>query len=291
MFGSFRVGSILGITIRVHFLLLAVFAYLLVTMPTTPKAAIYAVTLFGIVMLHELGHSVVAQSFGIRVVDITLWPLGGMARMAEIPESTKIEALVAIAGPAVNFVLAGVAGVAWLWSGSLDASHPLLEEALAAFFGINLLMGVFNLIPAFPMDGGRILRAILGRSGNWLGATETAVRIGRVFAIGMGVIGIIGLPPLWIGPQFALLLLAVWLWWAGGAELWAVRVRHTQNPFDGLRNFMRERADWSSHGVPGGVPHAPPSPSGADATGNGFRPEDIERLERFRGRLSQYPRE
>src|SRR5262249_29872813 len=138
--------------------------------------------LFGVVLLHELGHSLMARRLGVHVVDITLWPLGGLARMAEIPESSRVEGLIAIAGPAVNFALAGL-GLGALPPRPLQRAPAWLSHLWLPFLGVNLFMGTFNLIPAFPADGGRLLRAWLARGGDWLGATETAVRIGRGISV------------------------------------------------------------------------------------------------------------
>ncbi|MBK7641577.1 MAG: site-2 protease family protein [Planctomycetes bacterium] len=237
MNGSIKIGSILGITLRLHILLLVLFGVLIVG---GQDPLIYAI-LFGCVLLHELGHSLVALAFGIRVVDITLWPLGGMARMSRIPESTLIEGLIALAGPAVNFLLAGLGHLAGgVWGGP--------------FAFVNLLMGLFNLLPAFPMDGGRLLRALLGSNGRWLLATERAVRIGRWFAVLLCVAGVTGFGP-WLAPNLALPLVGIFVWYSGSQELAAVRARHADRP------------------------SSPVSPTA------GFSDEEIEALERFRGRI------
>jgi Zn-dependent protease len=248
--GSIKIGSILGITLRLHVLLLVMFGVLVFVFQEPPLVLL---VLFGCVLLHELGHSLVALAFGIRVVDITLWPLGGMARMTQIPESTRIEGLIAIAGPAVNFLLAllgFVLGMPW------DPASG--SELLAWFVGLNLVMGLFNLLPAFPMDGGRLLRAFLGWRGNWLAATESAVRIGRWFALLLGVLGLTGIPwvPALAESNWVLPLIALFIWISGSQELAAVRARHA-------RAQRPVRA--------------------------GFSPEEIEALERFRGRLSDSP--
>lgn len=247
MNGSIKIGSILGITVRLHWLLLVLFAVLVFRFEEPP---LVLATLFGCVLLHELGHCLAAMAFGIRVIDITLWPLGGMARMSQIPESTRIEGLIAIAGPAVNFALALLG---FLAAALLD--RPPEEDLAGWFLGINLLMGTFNLLPAFPMDGGRILRAFLGRRGDWLAATRSAVRISRWFALLLVVIGIVGLPGV-LAPNWALPLVALFLWWSGLQELAAVRARH-----------------------------ATPEP----AARAGFSAEEIAALERFRGRISDAP--
>ena len=251
MNGSIRIGSVFGITLRLHVLLLVLFGVLIVG----GESPLVFGILFGCVLLHELGHSLVAMAFGIRVVDITLWPLGGMARMSHIPESTRIETLIAIAGPAVNFLLAGVG---LLVSGSFR-SPP--GDFFQWFSVVNLTMGLFNLLPAFPMDGGRILRALLGWRGGWLKATERAVWIGRWFAISLGLFGF----ALWrLGESsslaWTLALVGVFIWWAGNAELAGVRARHAYA-------------------------------SAASAARSGFSAEEIAALERFRGRLSDSQRD
>jgi Zn-dependent protease len=247
--GSIKIGSVLGITVRLHVLLLVMFAVLVLYVHVQP---LVLAILFGCVLLHELGHSLVALAFGIRVIDITLWPLGGMARMSQIPESTRIEGLIAIAGPAVNFLLAALGFGAWLlWGGAAQ------EDLFGWFIGANLMMGLFNLLPAFPMDGGRLLRAVLGWRGDWLGATESAVRIGRWFAVLLFVIGLVGVPgvPL-LAPNWALPLVALFVWMSGSQELAAVRARHAVQ-----REFQNA----------------------------GFSAEEIAALERFRGRLADAP--
>jgi len=230
VYGSIKIGSVLGITLRLHVLLLVLFGVLIVK---DESPLVFAV-LFGCVLLHELGHSLVALAFGVRVVDITLWPLGGIARMTQIPESSRIEALIALAGPTVNFLLAGLAYLVGM-------------PGNGAFVLWNLGMGLLNLLPAFPLDGGRVLRAFLGRKGDWLAATEHAVWIGRWFALALFLLGFTGL--------LALPLVGLFIWWSGNQELASVRARHAPAP----------------------VPRAERS---------GFSAEEIAALERFRGRLA-----
>lgn len=289
MLGSFPIGRLFGITVRLHalFVLMLVLVLLL-----WPRLALALPILFGCVLLHELGHGLVAQRFGIRVLDITLWPLGGMARMSTIPEDPRIEASIAIAGPAVNFALAALALPFLFLAGPLA---PLVQFFLA----VNLLMGLFNLLPAFPMDGGRLLRAFLGRRRDWVAATEIAVRVGRAFALAM----LLAWPWLHFNP--VLPLIALFLWFTGGQELSGVRLRHGLVPFapygDRTRpgpllgplfgfgpppGAFRERPGTGFRADPS------PAPRGAGESpgtgGQGFSAEEIERLERFPGRLSQF---
>lgn len=284
MIGSLRVGSVLGIKVRVHYLLLILVGYILIAQGDVPVPGTHEVSplvmilmLFAAVTLHELGHCIVAQSFGIRVLDITLWPLGGMARMSEVPESSKIESLVAVAGPIVNFILAAIAAPIWLWATSRIDEQRWLAESTGVFLELNLWMGALNLVPAFPMDGGRILRAFLGRTGDWLRATANAVRVGRVFCVLIGLVGL-------LSSQLLLMVVALWLWWMGSQELAAVRLRHAPTPFDVLRDAAeRMAAGWASSSATGPHPEAPER-----AGARGFTAEEIERLERFRGNLRNF---
>ena len=320
MLGSIRIGSVFGIQFRIHWLFVVLVLFVVYSysrLGVHPALSFgFLVMLSGIVLLHELGHSLVARRFGIRVLDITLWPLGGMARMSEIPENFKVEGLIAIAGPAVNLVLAFLALPVWLWSVMQGADPGTLigtvELASGYFILINLTLGVFNLIPAFPMDGGRVLRAFLGRKGDWVGATATAVKVGKVFAIlmiGLGLVPGVGIT--------VLPLIGLFVWFAGNRELRAVRMRH-RGPFDPLANLFGGAFRFGPNGPepvarPATVeppPHqaeaaSPPSGYGADPSGarrpatpevlggsrrrRAFTPEEIEELERFRGSMRRDP--
>lgn len=291
---SIRLGQVRGITIRLHHSVLLILGLLLLLPgPSLPLVLAYVFLLVPIILLHELGHSVVAQHFGIRVVDITFWPLGGMARMSHIPEDSRIEGAIAIAGPLVNF------GLAALGLPLLLLPSPVRELGLA-FLWINLLLGGFNLLPAFPMDGGRVLRAWLGRRGDWLSATERAVRVGRFAALAMVVASFVLRNPM-------LALVALFVWWAGGQELMAVRMRHQGPPlwsfgpwqFFAPRGAGGARAAQASfeearaepEGEPRGATRASASRARRPVQEVPQRPEkgwseaDLELLERFRGSL------
>lgn len=143
---------------------------------------------FGCVVLHELGHSLTARRYGVRVPRILLLPIGGMAEMDHIPRKPSTELWITVAGPAVNFVIAALLfPLVWYFSGDRDVI--LLHSPLGLAYQLlqaNLVMGVFNLLPAFPMDGGRILRALLARKLPYLRATYWAVMVGR----GVGVLAV-----------------------------------------------------------------------------------------------------
>lgn len=259
----------------------------------------------GIVLLHELGHSRVALHYGVKVSHITLWPLGGVAWMEEIPEDPKVEAMIAIAGPAVNFVLALVA-LPFLFLAPVESSA---EAVVSAFIAINLSLGVFNLLPAFPMDGGRILRALLGLRYDWLEATERAVRVGRSVAIAAAIIGFF--------KGFLIVpFIAVYVWLMGQKELLTMRAKKLGGggfSFANFANFTRPGANPFAGGNgfgqgqgfmdPGGESHQDPyqqdpyvqdprdqdagAPSNPGRSRGGFTDEDIAKLEGFRGRLSR----
>jgi Zn-dependent protease len=151
-------------------------------------AVVLVSAVFGCVLLHELGHAMMARRFGIGTVDITLYPIGGVARLQRMPRAPGAELLIALAGPAVNVMIVG-ALEATRQLGLLGSpwSPTLIGMFVDALISINLMLALFNLIPAFPMDGGRVLRALLS---GWLGrgrATIIAAGIGRGLALMYGV--------------------------------------------------------------------------------------------------------
>jgi Zn-dependent protease len=297
--GSIKIATAFGIPIRLH---LSFFLLLLLPIPLLVIPSI-----FGAVLLHELGHSLMARRFGIRVIDITFWPLGGMARMSNLPESPRVEGWVAIAGPAVNFALAlltlmGMALALLVFPG-LTVGALLLDSFAGYFLYINVALGTFNLLPAFPMDGGRILRAWLARRRDWITATELAVRIGRYVAIGMVLLPLalsLAVPGLGFN-VLILLLIAVYIYFVGAQELMAVRIRHGQSPFGNgkwPRGFRPPTAEpeFTVHRTPEPPPASsrpgearrPTTWEGSPSSG-GFDEERVRELERYQGRLRRYP--
>ena len=281
MNASFKIGNAFGIPVRIHatFLLLV---YALLVFFERPLVALGLTGMsFGCVLLHELGHSLVARGFGLRVADITLWPLGGIARMSEIPENTRIEALIAIAGPAVNFALAGVGFLALTTGLALGLPSP---EILILFIGANVVQGTFNLLPAFPMDGGRVLRAFLGRKRDWLTATETAVRVGRFVALLFLLSSLLMLRQ-GAANVCVLPLIALFIWFEGTRELWAVRLRHGVSPFGAALRFGWRPAEPVRAEQP--VQPTPPPPEEPFVPGSARRPRSwMQRLSR-RGGFSE----
>lgn len=164
--------------------------------------------LFVVVVLHELGHALVARRFGARTRDITLLPIGGIARMDRIPEKPIQELAVALAGPAVNLVVAlGVFSVlAWRFAGADSGPAPgSVADFTEQFAWANLWLAGFNLLPAFPMDGGRVLRALLALRLPHPEATRIAALTGRIIAVGLGFVGLA------VNPFLVLIALFVWI--------------------------------------------------------------------------------
>jgi Zn-dependent protease/CBS domain-containing protein len=166
-----------------------------------------ALGLFGGVLLHEFGHSLVALRYGYEIESITLWLLGGVASFEEFPEDWRHELVIAVAGPAVS-VLVGVGSYAAFLG--LPASLDPARFVFGYLAVLNVVLAVFNLLPAFPMDGGRILRALLARNQSHAQATQQAAAVGKAFAFGMAILGLFA--------NFFLILLAFFIYIAASSE-------------------------------------------------------------------------
>lgn len=226
---SFSIGRLFGSDIRIHatFFLLLVWIGAAAWIDAGPQAALvnilFILALFACVVAHEFGHALMARRYGISTPDITLLPIGGLARLDRMPENPRHEIAVALAGPAVNIVI-------WLvLAGVFSAGTRLDPELLIAepgtqFFAqlaaLNLFLALFNLIPAFPMDGGRVFRALLSMVLSRTRATDLAARAGHVVAFLFAFIGLTGGNPL-------LLLIAVFVFVAASAENADVLMRET----------------------------------------------------------------
>lgn len=181
MFRSFRLGRIAGFPIDVNPSFVLLLAIVALTMGGV-AGVIAALVAFASVIAHELGHALVARRLGVRVASIELHFFGGAAKLVDQPRTPGDEVAISAAGPAVSFVIAGLS----LLLAQLAFAAPLF----GALAWINLLLGAFNLIPALPLDGGRILRALLSKRMGHLRATEVAVVIARGFAVALGIYGI-----------------------------------------------------------------------------------------------------
>lgn len=200
MFRSWRLGRVFGFPVEINVSFLLLLALVFVAFGGIVGVLVVGLS-FGSVLVHELGHALVARRLGVRVSGIELSFFGGAAKMVQMPRSADHEIAIAGAGPAVSLLL----GVAGLGLGTL------LHVPLFGLIGwINLVLAGFNLIPALPMDGGRILRALLTRKVDFVRATDISVQVARVVAVGFGILGVLG--------AYQLLVLAPLLWMMGTHE-------------------------------------------------------------------------
>jgi Zn-dependent protease/CBS domain-containing protein len=223
---SYRIGRIAGTDIKVHvtFLLLvglwAVRGYDEGGTGGAVAAALALIALFACILLHEFGHILMARRYGVRTPDVILLPIGGVARLERIPDVPRQELLIALAGPAVT--LAIIVGLYFLLTlsgiqpriGQLSPEDPFLAQLLI----VNLYLLLFNLIPAFPMDGGRVLRALLASRLGLIRGTRIAASLGQMLAMAGGLYGIIGNQPF-------LILIAFFVFLGANAEAAAVETR------------------------------------------------------------------
>ena len=249
MFRNYELFRAFGIPIRVHGSLLVFLPILafLVSGAFLPSL-LFVIALFGCVVLHELGHSVAALYYKIPVKAITLYPIGGVAGLASMPKNPKQELVITIAGPAVNFVLAVIFFI--LYAIAEKFSVELALDFLFKLSVLNVFLGVFNLLPGFPMDGGRILRALLATRLPYLKATRIAVTVGQVTA------GLLALGALTLF-QPMMLAIAIFIFFAARAELRATE--------------MRERHGGAAFSFDGfGTPSSSPPPGGGLRPGQTF---------------------
>ena len=222
---SWRLGSLAGIQLRVHatfFLILVwvAFSHSGGGLPGMAAGVLFILTLFACVVLHEFGHALTARRYGIKTKDITLLPIGGVARLERMPEEPRQELAVALAGPAVNVV---IAALLYLWLSATGGWQPLsqLNVASGSFVErvmiVNVFLAVFNLLPAFPMDGGRVLRAILATRMEYTRATQIAAGIGQGMAFLFGLVGLLGNP--------VLIFIALFVWIGAAQEASMVQMK------------------------------------------------------------------
>jgi Zn-dependent protease/predicted transcriptional regulator len=231
---SWRLTEVAGIGIFVHATFLMLVAWIGASQFIAEGSAAaalegvaFVLALFGCVVLHELGHALTARRFGVVTRDITLYPIGGVARLERIPEEPRQELIVALVGPTVNLVIAAALWATLAAAGrlvplaELDMIRgPFLERLLL----VNLFLAGFNLIPAFPMDGGRALRALLATRLTYVRATEIAASVGQAVALGFGLIG------LFTNPFLVFIALFVWLGASSEAGLAQMRAAFSGLP-------------------------------------------------------------
>jgi Zn-dependent protease len=224
---SYTIGRIRGTEIKVHLtflLLLAWFGWSAYQEGGAVAAVtdlVFLIAFFLSILLHEFGHITMAARFGVRTPDVILLPIGGVARLERIPEEPRQELLIALAGPAVTLaiilVLAAIEGATGRFAMPQDVFGPDVSLVLRLLVANGFVL-VFNLIPAFPLDGGRVLRAILARRMGLVRATRIAGSVGQLFALGLGVLGIAVSAPL-------TMLVAFFIFLGAGAEASAVATR------------------------------------------------------------------
>jgi Zn-dependent protease len=207
MFKSWRLGTLLGFPIEINLSFLILLGLVLVAFGGVTGVLVVCLA-FASVVLHELGHALVARQLGVHVAGIELGFLGGAAKMANLPRTPRHELMIAAAGPAVSLMLGGA---------FLGIAAALASPFLAMIGWINLVIAGFNLIPALPMDGGRILRALLVPRLGFVRATDIAVTVARVAAIGFALLGL-------TAGMYQLLVLAPFLWLMGTRERMLARM-------------------------------------------------------------------
>jgi len=231
MKSSWRIGTFGRIAVYVHATFLLLLGWIALShwiqyeslIPTLTGLA-FTLALFVCVVLHEYGHALAARRFGIATRDITLLPIGGVARLERMPDKPNQELWVALAGPAVNAAIAAALGMYLLAGGhfqpvnQIGLTHGMfLERLLFA----NLFLVGFNLIPAFPMDGGRVLRALLAARMHYVRATRIAATVGQAAAIVFALFGLLSNP--------FLLFIALFVWTGAAFELDIVQARAVLN--------------------------------------------------------------
>lgn len=239
---QWKIARIAGIDVYMHATFLLLIGWMAFTYWTEQQSlaavlsgVFFILLLFAFVVMHEYGHALTARKYGIRTRDITLYPIGGVARLERMPEKPIEELWVALAGPAVNVVAAIVLFGTLIVSGtfqpltSLSISTGSLIERLMV---VNLWLVLFNLIPAFPMDGGRVLRALLGLRLEYVQATQVAANIGQAIAFAFGFIGLFTDP--------FLVFIALFVWMGAAQEASMVQMKYSLGNIPVTRAMMTD---------------------------------------------------
>jgi len=216
--GSITIATVAGIPIRIHWTFAVLLAWVFAggamragTVAEGLVSAAFTLCVFACVGLHELGHALAARRFGVRTRDITLLPIGGVARLERIPENPLQEFVIAVAGPIVNVVIAAALFTGLIWQDGMNALLAIdnpgthVDHFLATLAAVNVWLVLFNMIPAFPMDGGRVLRAVLTAGLGHSRATRVAGTIGQALAVLMALAG------LFVSPMLILVAMFVWI--------------------------------------------------------------------------------
>ena len=223
---SLNLGTIAGTTVRVHFTFLLLLVWIWLThyqiggTPAAWQGVAFIIAVFACVVLHEFGHIAAARYFGISTPDITLFPIGGVARLERMPEEPGQEFVIAVAGPLVNVAIAALIFVLLGGPAGVEQMAGIEDPRmsfLARLAGVNVFLVLFNMIPAFPMDGGRILRAALAARLSWSRATQIAATIGQGLAFVFGFVGLFYNP--------LLIFIGIFVYLAAAAEAQNAQIR------------------------------------------------------------------
>ena len=228
---SWRIARIAGIDIDIHATFVILLAWIGLVdyrragATAALEAVLFTVAIFVSVVLHEYGHALTAAQFGVKTRRITLLPIGGVASLERMPDRPRHELLIALAGPAVTLCIVIALYIGLRAAGAPTDTPSATTTGLAAFFAglmwINVALLLFNLLPAFPMDGGRVLRATIAMRTDYARATDIAARIGKVFALLFGLAG------LFVVNNPFLVVIALFVWISAAAEAAAVQFKTT----------------------------------------------------------------
>ena len=270
MKGKWKIGEPFGIGVFIHWTF-AILIFLLLMGGTGlgfVEGLLVMTAVFGCVVLHELGHSLAARHYGIGTRDITLYPIGGVASLERMPKDPMQELVIAFAGPAVNVVIAAVLfPIGYL----LQAVSPALAGFVLTVGIVNVVLVVFNLLPAFPMDGGRVFRALLSMKHDRVYATNLAAKVGKVIAVLLGLYGLFG------GGTSMLIFIAIFVWYAGEGERRMVEAEAQPRSFGvdpDLSRIFEQFRNMQSRPMPhGSVPREHPPTTVRDAEWEVLPPE------------------
>ncbi len=258
---GWKLGRAAGIDVFVHWTFMLLLAWVALSGGGLTQVLL-VIAMFGCVVLHEYGHALMARHYGIATKHITLYPIGGVAMLERMPRNPKHEIAVALAGPAVNVGIAFVLGLFMLGTGGLGG------EFLFHLLVVNMVLAAFNLLPAFPLDGGRVLRASLVRKKGYLEATNIASRVGQYVAMGFAAIALFTLTP-------TFLLLAAFVYVMAGVERRQVAFQHHMNggidPFHEPVWQAPSQSASSTDYQEVDVEVLPPRPAGRDPLNRFFR--------------------
>ena len=239
---QWKLARIAGIDVYMHATFLLLIGWVALshwteqgTVQAVLSGVLFILMLFGFVVMHEYGHALAARKYGIKTRDITLYPIGGVARLERMPEKPIEELWVALAGPAVNVVVAAVLFVYLILTRTFEPFTNLTISTgsfIERLMIVNLWLVGFNLIPAFPMDGGRVLRALLGLRMDYVRATQVAATVGQAFAFIFGFIGLFSNP--------FLVFIAFFIWTGASQEASMVQMKHSLSGIPVTRAMMTD---------------------------------------------------